>query len=126
MDFNKPRLIPYENTLYDAMLESGIQGKYFQNMLNPSIIVYFPKKSDLPSNFSLIRQGISSRIGISPRLPLEKNNPHEIYLSEFMNYAEISKEQFKEYEKAPHDLSLILLAHKNSEGYKEHKANLSA
>lgn len=117
------KILPYKKTLYDSIIKE-IQGKYFQNMVNPNLVAYFPKKDELPPNFSLINLGHSTRYGINATF-LPENKIYEILLSEFHNYAEISKEQYEEYKKTPGMLTDILLAHENSEAYKEYKANLS-
>jgi hypothetical protein len=110
-------LVSYENTLYD-LLVSEIKGKYFQNYLNPHLIVQFPKENEL--GIHLIDDN-----KLSAWFPL-MNGWEDIRLEEFNLYVEITEEQFNKYKKEKTDLSNVVLAHKNSDFIKEnHKPNLS-
>lgn len=111
------KLVSYENTLYDILINE-LKDKYFQNILAPHLIAQIPKENKL--NIHYIEEG-----KLSVWLPLlEKWG--DISLEEFNMYAIISEEQFKEYKEKGYNLSNIVLAHKDAAIFKENnKANLS-
>ena len=107
-------IIPYKNTLYSLMIEQ-FKWKYFQNILNPSEIAHIPAVNEL--EIHLIKSGTNS---LSAWYPFQ-NKWLSIPFDQIHNYAEISEEQFKEYEKNKDKLSNIVLAHENSEIIKYRK-----
>lgn len=112
--------VPYENTLYDLLINE-ITGKYFQCIHAPHLIAHFPEKDGLEIHL------IESK-GISAWFPFMGNVGEymPIPIEEFNQFAEITKEQFKKYEKEKTNISNVILAHKNSPFFKEgNKANLS-
>jgi hypothetical protein len=111
-----PELIPYEHTLYDILI-NDIKGKYFQNMMAPHLLFQIPEKNQL--NIHYVENG-----KLSVWFPLLERSG-DISLDHFHEYALISEEQFKEYEKNRADVFSYLLVHKESKIFKEHKANLS-
>jgi len=112
---SKHTTIPYENTLY-TLLVGEIKGKYFQNIVAPHLIAHFPENAGI----HLIENN-----QLSAWFPL-RERWEDISLEEFNQYAEITKEQFKEYEKGKSDLSKIILAHKDAPIFREgNKPNLS-
>lgn len=117
MTREEPRLIPYEETLYDILINE-IKGKYFQNTLAPHLIAQIPEENNLGIHY--VDNG-----NLSVWFPLLQRHG-DISLDEFHNYALISEEQFKEYQKNPGDVFDYLLVHKDSKIFKEkNKANLS-
>ena len=111
----KPLLVPYENSLYD-LLVNKTTGKYFQHKLATHLIAHFPEKAGI----HLIENN-----QLSAWFPLTKKWG-DIDLKEFDLYVEISKEQFEKYKIQKTDLSNILLAHKDAQIFKEdNKANLN-
>jgi hypothetical protein len=117
MEKEEIKLVPYENTLYDVLINE-IKGKYFQNILAPHLIAHIPKENNL--NMHFIESG-----KLSVWFPLLKKW-RDIDLGEFNQYALISEEQFNNYKTDKSNLSRIVLAHKDSPIFKEqNKANLS-
>lgn len=111
-------LVPYENTIYDILIDN-LKGKYFQSILFPSLIAQIPKDNQL--NICYVENG-----KLSVWLPLEEKYM-DLDLKEFRNYALISEEQFNSYkDKTFSDLSDLVLAHKDSPAFKNNKPNLSA
>jgi hypothetical protein len=111
------KLVPYEHTLYDLLINS-LKGKYFQHMLAPHLIAQIPEQTI--SNFSYIENE-----KLSVWFPLLEQWG-DISLGEFNQYAIISEDQFKEYKEKGTDLSNILLARKDALIFKEqNKVNLS-
>lgn len=117
MTNKKPKLIPYEHTLYDVLIRE-IKGKYLQNILDPRVIAQIPEENNLRLHY--VEDG-----ELSVWFPLFKRWG-DISLDDFVNYAVISEEQFKEYQKNKGDVFDYLLVPKDSEIFKKHKANLSS
>ena len=120
MTHQEPKLIPYEHTLYDLLMKE-VKGKYFQNMMAPHLLFQIPEENQLGIHY--VDQG-----KLSVWFPLlEKHG--DVSLDEFHEYALISEEQFKEYQKNPGEVFDYLLVHKDSNAFKEkqekNKANLS-
>jgi hypothetical protein len=113
----KPKLISYEHTLYGILI-NNIKGKYFQNMIAPHLLFQIPEENQF--NIHYVEHG-----KLSVWFPLLERHG-DISLDNFHEYALISEEQFKEYEKNREDVSGYLLVHKDSKVFKKHKANLSA
>jgi hypothetical protein len=114
----EPKLIPYEHTLYDLLMKE-VKGKYFQNMMAPHLIFQIPEENQLGIHY--VENG-----KLSVWFPLLKWHG-DVSLNEFHEYALISEEQFKEYQKSKGDVFDYLLVHKDSKIFKErNKANLSA
>jgi|SRR3989338_8925783 len=100
------KLISYEHTLYSLLIK-GIEGKYFQNILAPEIIIKVPEKHKFPL-YLMENQWFSVR-----QVSFNRKEEKSMYISlrDFSNYAEISKEQFEKYKVDPSTLSKVLLAH---------------
>ncbi|HPD81767.1 MAG TPA: hypothetical protein PK357_01565 [Candidatus Pacearchaeota archaeon] len=118
----EPKLIPYEHTLYDLLIEN-FKGKYFQNMMAPHLLFQIPEENSLGIHY--VEDG-----KLSVWFPLLKRHGN-LSLNEFHEYALISEEQFKDYQKNLGDVFEYLLVHKDSPAFKEYqtknnKANLSA
>jgi hypothetical protein len=116
MPHKKPKLIPYKHTLYDILIDN-IKGKYLQNVLDPKLIAQIPEENQL--NIHYVENG-----KLSVWFPLF-NEWGNISLDDFVNYAIISEEQFKEYQKDKASVFDYLLVPKDSEIFKKNKANLS-
>lgn len=116
MAHKEPKLIPYEHTLYDILI-NNVKGKYFQNMMAPHLLFQIPEENQL--NIHYVEKG-----KLSVWFPLLERHG-DISLNEFHEYVLISEEQFKEYQKNEEDVFGYLLVHKESKIFKEHKANLS-
>lgn len=113
----KPKLIPYEHTLYDILI-NNIKGKYFQNTMSPHLLFQIPEENQLGIHY--IENG-----ELSVWFPLLERHS-KISLNEFHEYALINEEQFKEYRRSKGDVFDYLLVHKESKLFKENnKANLS-
>jgi hypothetical protein len=111
------KLIPYEKTLYDLLINAA-KGKYFQNTLVPHLIAQIPEKNNFNIHYINRRE-------LSVWFPLEERGG-SISLDEFGRYVLISEEQFNKYKMDNQDLSRILLAPKNSTAIREsNKPNLS-
>jgi hypothetical protein len=106
----KHKLVPYNDTLYDLLI-NNLKGKYFQNILFPALIIQIPEENRLSTHY--IDNG-----KLSVWAPLE-NKWKDILLENFDKYAMINEEQFKEYQRNKENLSNILLAHKDSPIFKE-------
>jgi hypothetical protein len=118
MVHKEPKLIPYEHTLYDLLI-NNVKGKYFQNMMTPHLIFQIPEENQLRIHYVENEK-------LSVWFPLLERHG-DISLEEFTNYALISEEQFKDYQKAPGNVFDYLLVHKDSKIFKErNKPNLSA
>lgn len=115
------KLIPYEHTLYDLLIDN-LKGKYFQS-LNSNVVVHIPEKSSIYH----VEHG-----KLSVWYPF-LGEWGDLSLEDFHNFALISEKQFEEYKKKQEDIFAYLLVHKNSQAYKEYlenqgnnEANLSA
>jgi len=117
MTNKQPKLIPYEHTLYDILI-NDIKGKYFQNLTAPHLLFQIPEENQLGIHY--VENG-----KLSVWFPLLERHG-DVSLNDFHEYVLISEEQFKEYQKNPGDVFDYLLAHKESEIFKKNKANLSA
>lgn len=117
MTREKPKLIPYEHTLYDLLIDN-IKGKYFQNLTAPHLLFQIPEENQLGIHY--VENG-----KLSVWFPLLERHG-DVSLNDFHEYVLISEEQFKEYQKNPGDVFDYLLVHKNSKIFKDkNKANLS-
>jgi len=115
----KPKLIPYEHTLYDILI-NNMKGKYFQNIMAPHLVFQIPEENQLGIHY--IEKDALSVVWF----PLSERHG-DVSLDEFHEYALISEEQFEEYQKNRGDVFDYLLVHKDSKLFKErNKANLSA
>lgn len=120
---NEVKLIQYEHTLYDLLINE-FRGKYFQNILFPSLIVHFTENQP----FNCLEKG-----KLWAYMPLEEKWTM-ISLEDFKQYALISEGQFNKYKNDEtlsfSGLSKIVLAQKDASIFKEvkqdNKANLSA
>lgn len=120
---NEEKLIFYEHTLYDLLINE-FSDKYFQNILFPSLIIHFKANQ----SFNYAEKG-----KLWAYIPLEEKWTM-ICLEDFKQYALISEEQFNKYKNEKNisfsQLSKIVLAHKDTPIFKEikqdNKANLSA
>ena len=110
-------MVPYENTLY-TLLRDQLKGKYFQSITAPHLIAHFPEENKL--NIHLIEDR-----ALSAWFPIEEDW-RNIPLGDFIDYAEITEEQFNKYKEEKTDFSNVILAHKESKFIKEYnKPNLS-
>jgi hypothetical protein len=118
MTNKNPKVVPYEHTLYDLLI-NNLKGKYLQNILDPRVIAQIPEKDQLGIHYIENEK-------LSVWFPLF-NRWGDLSLEDFVNYAIISEEQFKDYQTNKGDVFDYLLVHKNSKLFKEHnEANLSA
>jgi hypothetical protein len=118
MAHKNPKLIPYEHTLYEILI-NDLKGKYFQNMAAPHLLFQIPEENQLGIHY--VENG-----KLSVWFPLLERHMG-VSLNDFHEYALISEEQFKEYQKNPGEVFSYLLVHKDSEIFKENnKDNLSA
>jgi hypothetical protein len=117
MAHKKPKLIPYEHTLYDILI-NNIKGKYFQNMMVPHLVFQIPEENQLEIHYIENKR-------LSVWFPILERSG-DVSLDNFHEYALISEEQFKEYQKNKGDVFDYLLVHKDSKLFKErNKFNLS-
>jgi len=117
MAHKKPQLIPYEHTLYDILIKN-IKGKYFQNIISPHLVFQIPEENSLGIHYIKNKE-------LSVWFPLLERHG-DISLDDFVNYAVISEEQFKEYQKNKGDVLDYLLVPRHSKLFKDqNKPNLS-
>lgn len=106
------KLVPYESTMYDLLMDS-LRGKYFQSKLNPRSIIQFPEKESVYC---------VENNRLSVWFPLNQKRG-DLDLEEFSRYVLISKEQFEKYLSTNQDLENVVIAHKNAPIFNKSNSN---